>query len=114
MKIVAYRCPDCGVEIFSRAQHDFIKCECGSLAVDGGHFNSETGRWVCERIVGQVNPLPQTNIYDMTVTSKELYDDWNNGDDKYGKIKNTKPTGDLVDYEEIDREFERGDFDFEE
>jgi hypothetical protein len=114
MKIVAYRCPDCAIEIYSRCEHDFRKCDCGYIAVDGGHFDTQTGRWICKRMVHQPNKIPLTNLYDISVTLKDLYNDWNNGDDKYGKVQNSKPTGNLVDYEEIDREFERGDFDFEE
>lgn len=30
------RCNKCGDEPFSTHRHDFVKCECGSVAVDGG------------------------------------------------------------------------------
>ncbi len=33
----AVRCRKCGEEIESRHVHDFVRCGCGSVAVDGGH-----------------------------------------------------------------------------
>lgn len=30
------RCKNCGDEIFSYHRHDFKRCNCGSVAIDGG------------------------------------------------------------------------------
>lgn len=29
-------CGHCGVKVVSKHRHDFVRCECGKLAVDGG------------------------------------------------------------------------------
>lgn len=31
------RCKHCGDVIESRTTHEFVKCSCGAVAVDGGH-----------------------------------------------------------------------------
>ena len=31
------RCKKCGQTIESKSVHDYVKCNCGSVAVDGGH-----------------------------------------------------------------------------
>jgi len=38
-KIIAnkIRCKRCNSEIESRSVHDYVSCECGAVAVDGGH-----------------------------------------------------------------------------
>lgn len=33
----AIRCNICGDEIESECRHDYVKCKCGTCAVDGGH-----------------------------------------------------------------------------
>ena len=45
------RCLDCGDEIVSTHRHDFRRCSCGRLAVDGGHAyrrrsTAVDARWV--------------------------------------------------------------------
>jgi len=88
MKIHIIKCPDCGVELFSRANHDFKWCGCvskdGSKGgfVDGGHM-SEKGVWSPFRVGGTLMG-GKTRIMELDVTEKELYDDWNYGTDKYG------------------------------
>ena len=39
MKIIrnAIRCNICGDEIESKYRQDYVRCSCGSCAVDGGH-----------------------------------------------------------------------------
>ena len=39
MKIIknSIQCKLCGDIIESKSRHDFVKCKCGSCAVDGGH-----------------------------------------------------------------------------
>lgn len=36
-KINAVRCGECNDEIVSRHRHDFVRCKCGNVAVDGGN-----------------------------------------------------------------------------
>lgn len=40
------RCLKCGSEIFSTHVHDFKRCECGAIAVDGGF---DYHKWTGER-----------------------------------------------------------------
>ena len=83
MKINAIKCTKCGDTIFSRANHDFARCSCGAIAIDGGQTNKYYG----------INAEPddmEGAEFELDVTLKELYDDWNYGRDKYGLIKETK------------------------
>lgn len=32
------RCKKCGDIIESKHVHDYVKCKCGAIAVDGGHY----------------------------------------------------------------------------
>ena len=48
----AVRCPTCGETIESGHRHDFVKCSCGAIYVDGGQDYArlggaalETGAW---------------------------------------------------------------------
>ena len=31
------RCKHCGEVIESKTRHDYVRCKCGAVAVDGGH-----------------------------------------------------------------------------
>jgi Zn finger protein HypA/HybF involved in hydrogenase expression len=33
----AARCKKCGTTVESKSRHDYVKCPCGNVAVDGGH-----------------------------------------------------------------------------
>ena len=32
------KCKHCGDVIESKSVHDYVKCKCGAVAVDGGHY----------------------------------------------------------------------------
>jgi len=77
MKIDAIKCPDCKDVIFSRAQHDFRWCSCMSVGADGG-FDY--------RRVAYKRAAPESVEIIVEATKEDLYNDWDNGADKYGII----------------------------
>ena len=81
MEINAIKCKKCGDIIFSRARHDFHSCSCESIYIDGG-FD------YC-RMAGAPTNIESCKIQ-LDITKEELFDDWNNGNDKYGLIKGEK------------------------
>ena len=81
MKISAIQCKKCGDTIYSRAQHDFRYCSCRTIAIDGG--------FDYVRIIGDNKNMTEKKI-EVKHTKKELYDDWNYRNDKYGLIKKKK------------------------
>lgn len=36
MKVKGIECPECGDRVWSRHRHDWRKCKCGAVFVDGG------------------------------------------------------------------------------
>ena len=50
------KCLKCGDEIVSEYCHDFVRCKCGSIAVDGGHDYL--------RRVGDLEFFEDTSLYD--------------------------------------------------
>lgn len=86
MKIPAIRCRKCGSIVFSRAEWDFRRCECGKVAIDGG-FTVYGGR-----VIG--DPEGYENlVLDLPVTKKELFDDWNERKDRFGIIRDKRENG---------------------
>ena len=80
MKVTAIRCPQCGDTVFSRAQHDFRTCSCGSVFMDGGLEYSRYG------FLKEGFKNPEIVTVEINQTPQELYDDWNTRTDKYGII----------------------------
>lgn len=84
MKVPAIICKKCGDLIFSRAQHDYRTCSCGSCSIDGG-FEP------CHGMSGNHKDIKLARYCIPTgVTKAILYNDWNRRIDKYGLIKNFK------------------------
>ena len=78
-KVVTITCPECKYTIFSRARQDFRLCFCGKVWIDGGLDYTRVG----------FNPeidAPQPEVKEILQTPRELYDDWNFGNDIYGRI----------------------------
>lgn len=75
-------CPTCGDWIFSRANHDMHHCSCGDTYVDGG-FNYLR--------VGFKDGLPpvERRTLDYHITRSMLYDDWNYGKSRFGRVPST-------------------------
>lgn len=78
MKIRIYQCPICKDWIFSRAHHDFRRCTCGNIFVDGGFRYTR---------IGFDKKLPESMVVNMKQTKEELYDDWNLNRNLFGLIK---------------------------
>jgi len=77
MKVQTVKCLKCGDEIYSRARHDFRWCSCHSVAVDGGRDYTKICGEPTEFITGSA---------EVDVTDLQLFEDWNRGENKYGKV----------------------------
>ena len=84
MKVTAIKCPLCKDIVYSRARHDYRRCSCDSVAIDGGqndyiklNYNPET--------VGSINTI-EIDLGDK-ISIQDLYSDWNKSIDKLGIIK---------------------------
>ena len=78
MKVVAIKCESCEDTIYSRTHHDMRYCSCGSVAIDGGRDYT--------KISFKTKTPPKTFEIEIDATEKQLYDDWNKGENKLGKI----------------------------
>lgn len=87
-KVSAIQCPSCKVIIYSRARHDFHSCSCGSCSIDGG-FDYVRLAWDSDKL-----PVPEPFQLEVFADKKQLYQDWNNREDKFGwvypKIQNKR------------------------
>lgn len=75
-------CPQCKVELYSRARHDFRHCGCSfGTFVDGGF--SGYIRYGGKNLEALRNSFHYRYV---NATKRELYDDWNERKNKYGVI----------------------------
>ena len=79
--VLAIRCDKCGDILYSRARHDCRWCSCDLCAIDGGFDYT--------RIIG--TDFRRLMLVLPGVSSRILYDDWNNrfgahGLDEFGRI----------------------------
>ena len=77
MKIKAIQCPNCKDVIFSRTRHDYRSCGCDAIGIDGGFDYFKMS------FKGKVPKELEINV---DATRQELFNDWNNGNDKFGII----------------------------
>jgi len=78
MEIVrAIKCNGCESVIFSRARHDFHKCECGDVSIDGGFSYVK---------IGGSNWGGKVYGVEVPETKDELFQDWNREIDKFGFV----------------------------
>ncbi len=82
MMVKAIQCPRCEYIIYSRARHDYRKCHCGAISVDGGFDYLR----ICydSQLISSIKSLRSIEIE--VKSKKELYDDWNLQQNKYGLI----------------------------
>lgn len=78
-KVVAIKCPECEYTVFSRAPHDFRRCFCGKIAIEGG-FD-----YVRLLFPHDMDP-PEFKKIDVYQTPMELFEDWNCSRNIYGRI----------------------------
>ena len=78
MKVKGIKCRKCGDTIYSRTTHDYRKCSCGAVAVDGGFDYM--------KICGVDFEFASV---DVDATKADLYQDWNKSADKFGRIGKT-------------------------
>ena len=73
-------CGACGWGVYSRARHDFRRCPCEAVYVDGG-FDYCRGGYDPKQVGTRFLP------YTLPVRKREtLYNDWNKSRDKYGRV----------------------------
>jgi len=80
-KVLAVKCPECNYTIFSRARHDFRTCACKGdkgIFVDGGLEYTR---------IGFYKEAPEKLELEIDATPQELYQDWNQRTNKYGRFR---------------------------
>ena len=95
MKVHGIRCKKCEDIIFSRTLHDCRSCTCGAIFIDGGFDYT--------RIGGCIDNVVDVVELEVKLTKKDLYNDWNLRNNKYGLIEK----GDILKHEEIESKSER-------
>ena len=78
IKVTAIRCAKCGDILYSRARHDFHWCSCETVSIDGG--------FEYIKINGDLKNFLNTFSIKTDSTKIDLYNDWNNEVDNFGKI----------------------------
>lgn len=81
MIVSALYCSNCHQVIYSRAHHDFNECKCKDLAIDGGTQYTKCS-WNPDKEPPKAFTLDIGNV-----SKTALYEDWNHGEDDYGRIQ---------------------------
>lgn len=83
VKVNVCRCPGCGDDIYSRAPHDFRVCTCGAIFVDGGFELLRYGF-----LVDRKPEWSDIYVHELEINADKdiLFDDYNTGTDRFGKI----------------------------
>ena len=82
MIVMGAICRKCNTFVYSRANHDYISCGCGSISLDGGQGGYG-------RCVGEPS-LFLSHQKELDVDLTDLYRDWNYNQDVYGRELLTK------------------------
>ncbi len=79
-RVFTVTCPQCHIEAYSRARHDFRLCGCpAQTMVDGGFDYLRCGGKDITKLVKRIRYV--------NATRHELYDDWSHMRNKFGLIK---------------------------
>lgn len=78
MKVKAVTCNRCGDTMYSRAANDMRWCGCDQVSIDGGFERTA--------INGTPGTYTEKEI-EVSATVKELFNDWERDEDKFGMIK---------------------------
>jgi hypothetical protein len=107
IRVSGAKCHLCGDTIYSRSGHDFHRCYCENIFVDGGpaltddiHPEKDENSywrfgWTVEdsyeitKVVLDIKPL------DLDHVVQTLYDDWNHDKNKYGCVKDDSYTDEM-------------------
>ncbi len=81
LKVTALKCQLCGDVIYSRDRHDFRKCTCGAISIDGGFDYMKVS--FDQRSVGPPEPFE----LGVDATKQELYDDYRDNGKRFGIIR---------------------------
>ena len=84
-RVQTVTCPQCNIEFFSRTRHDYRLCGCPNQTMIDGGFSGYV------RYGGDNIDALRKSLRFVKATKQELYDDWNNGQNKFG-IMNRKET----------------------
>lgn len=88
LNVSAVQCPKCLDVIFSRARHDFRRCSCGAVGIDGGRDYT--------KVAYQVKSPTPLRLELVGVSDTDLFNDWNQQADKFGLIKTVKTVYDML------------------
>ena len=86
MLVRAIHCEECNTTVYSRASEDLRECECGRIRVYGGcmsHFKYD---------IKDKKAKYRTIKIDIQATPNDLYDDYENREDRFGLIKKETQT----------------------
>ena len=86
MLVRAIHCEECNTTVYSRASEDLRECECGRIRVYGGcmsHFKYD---------IKDKKAKYRTIKIDIQATPNDLYDDYENMEDRFGLIKKETQT----------------------
>ena len=86
MLVRAVHCEECNTTVYSRATEDLRECECGRVRVYGGfltHFKYD---------IKDKKTKYRTLRMNIQATPDDLYDDYENMEDKFGLIKKETQT----------------------
>lgn len=94
--ITAIKCNNCNDTIFSRAQHDFHRCTCERVFVDGGNqmYEKVEGNIITgyqragfhSRAEMEFTQILLGDFPSIESAQKYLFDDWNGHTDKEGVV----------------------------
>jgi len=69
----------CQYIVFSRSRHDFRRCKCESVSIDGGFDYNKVSYTPSVEY-----KMVSAQILDESITKKDLYNDWNKRLNIYG------------------------------
>lgn len=94
IKMGAIKCLLCGDTVYSRTNHDFKRCYCGNVFMDGGPVfrnNESNGHYRCgAKILDKSEDTfikLDVNATDLEKVGKILFDDWNNEENEFGLMR---------------------------
>jgi hypothetical protein len=77
MEVKGIKCPICKEFIISRANHDFIRCGCGNLYIDGGFYATKENFHSFSRVGFKDSTNIEVGSIELDISEKDLYNFWN-------------------------------------
>jgi len=93
MQVKGLKCRNCGDFIYSRATLDLRYCSCGNIAVEGGF----EGLKIIEK--DDCAGYEEGKVELGKLTRRDLWEDWNDAMDRFGRIEKKEPEKEFEDIE---------------